>query len=375
MRWHADAAEVDVVEVAQCDAVEHQHFGGDGVVLLEDGAHRLRHVAVEDQVDRLTLLDRARQAELDRLRESREALERRLGAQAKRERHLGVALGHVERSKLLWDGGRHRRGFQGPLEAYRWLQHLQVFPRQELAGLRYVDRIAGELHAVFGGAESGGADALAGRQQLPGELLLLDLAAQRHAEAPAKVAEVAVLAAIDVLRDAAGTHDPGDAREAGERRGEVVLLVGLLNQAAQGLGKPIGEAIELCRAHFASQLPIEARLARQALARWIESRNTAAVVHDNEAAADVDRGRLADLAMRHHGELGGTATDVYVQDMPTLVVRALRRPRTIGGEHRFHVVAGGGADGLARHLGPQPPERPRVLAPQRLAGEDHPARV
>src|SRR5712671_7259987 len=103
MRWHADAAEVDVVEVAQCDAVEHQHFGGDGVVLLEDSAHRLRHVAVEDQVDRLALLDRARQAELDRLRESREALERRLAAPAKRERHLGVALGDVQ--LLRWPVG------------------------------------------------------------------------------------------------------------------------------------------------------------------------------------------------------------------------------------------------------------------------------
>src|SRR5260221_4898596 len=60
---------------------------------------------------------------------------------------------------------------------------------------------------------------------------------------------------------------------------------------------------------------------------------------------------------------------------PPLVVRALRRPRAIGGEHRFHVVAGGGADELAADLGQQLADRLRVLAPQRLAGEDHRAGV
>src|SRR4051812_14250650 len=64
-RRHADAAEVDVVEVAQRNAVEHQHFRAQREVFLQDAADGLRHVAFQDQEDGLALLDRPAQRGAD----------------------------------------------------------------------------------------------------------------------------------------------------------------------------------------------------------------------------------------------------------------------------------------------------------------------
>src|SRR5262249_17744394 len=50
---HADAAEVDVVEVAQDNAVDGEHLALDVELLAQYGAERLRDVAVEHDVDRL----------------------------------------------------------------------------------------------------------------------------------------------------------------------------------------------------------------------------------------------------------------------------------------------------------------------------------
>src|SRR5919109_4111416 len=54
---HPDAPEVDVVEVAQDDAVDRQDLALDQELLAQDGAQRLRDVAVEHDVDRLLALD------------------------------------------------------------------------------------------------------------------------------------------------------------------------------------------------------------------------------------------------------------------------------------------------------------------------------
>src|SRR5204863_385548 len=66
MGRHADAAEIDEVEVAQRDAVEHQDFRTDAPLLLEDGAEGLRDVPVEHDVDRVSMLDGVSQAKRDR---------------------------------------------------------------------------------------------------------------------------------------------------------------------------------------------------------------------------------------------------------------------------------------------------------------------
>ena len=61
------------------------------------------------------------------------------------------------------------------------LQHLQVPPRQQLARLGNVAGIAGELDAVFGGAERRRADAFAGRQHRPRQGAGIELAVDRFA--------------------------------------------------------------------------------------------------------------------------------------------------------------------------------------------------
>src|SRR5438445_10138193 len=66
MGRHADAAEIDEVEVAQRDAVDHQDLRADAQLFLEDRAEGLRDVAVEHDVDRLSTFDGVSQAKRDR---------------------------------------------------------------------------------------------------------------------------------------------------------------------------------------------------------------------------------------------------------------------------------------------------------------------
>src|SRR5689334_2041573 len=54
-RRHAHAPQVDVVEIPERDAVDHEHVGGDGPLVLQQRAQRLRHVAVEHEIHGLRL--------------------------------------------------------------------------------------------------------------------------------------------------------------------------------------------------------------------------------------------------------------------------------------------------------------------------------
>src|SRR6266545_4004523 len=83
------------------------------------------------------------------------------------------------------------------------LQHLQIPSRQQLAWLRDVARIAGELDAVFGGAQRSCSDALASSKQRPWQRALVDLAPDGLAEPQTHVTEIAGLAAVDIFADAA----------------------------------------------------------------------------------------------------------------------------------------------------------------------------
>src|SRR5712691_2851736 len=71
---HADAAEIDVVEVHQGDAVDHQDLARHIELLAQNRAERLRHVALQHDVDRLPLGDPRRQGAPDAFGETREAL-------------------------------------------------------------------------------------------------------------------------------------------------------------------------------------------------------------------------------------------------------------------------------------------------------------
>src|SRR5258708_27382949 len=88
------------------------------------------------------------------------------------------------------------------------LQDLKVAARQQLARLADVAGIAAELDRVLGGAERGGADAFAGRQQPPWQRAGIDARPNGGAEPPPHVAEVAGLAPVDVFAAAAREHDP-----------------------------------------------------------------------------------------------------------------------------------------------------------------------
>src|SRR5262249_56628307 len=99
----------------------------------------------------------------------------------------------------------------------------EIASRQKLAGFGDVAGVAAELHAVFRGPEGGSADAFAGREQRPWQRPGIDPRPNGAAEPAPHVAEIALLATIDVLADPAGKHQPVDAAEGTDRdsQGEV----------------------------------------------------------------------------------------------------------------------------------------------------------
>ena len=86
-----------------------------------------------------------------------------------------------------------------------------------------------------------------------------------------------------------------------------------------------------------------AGLARVMAAGGIETHNAAGRVHDLQPPADMHSGGGNDVALFDHGELGGAAADVDVENALVVIVRDARRARAVGGQHRLHVMAGGGA--------------------------------
>ena len=71
---HADAAEIDVVEVAQHHTVDRQDLALDQKLLAQDRAECLGDIAIEHDVDRLFPFDRVGKPMPDAFRESRNAL-------------------------------------------------------------------------------------------------------------------------------------------------------------------------------------------------------------------------------------------------------------------------------------------------------------
>src|SRR5262245_39323026 len=260
------------------------------------------------------------------------------------------------------------------------LQNLQIASWQKLAGLADVAGIAAELHAVLGGAERGRADALAGREQRPWQRAGIDARADRAAETASHVAEVAVLAAIDVFADAAGEHHPVDAAELGNRIGQIEMLDRVRHRTLrerrhQQIRHARRDFVELRRREHVAARPVEAGLAGVKFSRRIEPHDPADVVDHLQPTADMQRSRRGHVTVLDDTELGGAAADVDVEDAFTLLVRQLRRTRAVGRQHRLHVVPGGGGDEIAALLRQQGGDRLGILAAQRLAGEDDHAGV
>ncbi len=152
-----------------------------------------------------------------------------------------------------------------------------------------------------------------------------------------------------------------------------------IGQATSALIKRIGHrlrhAIERCVIDDIAERPVEARALRMRAPGGIETDDAAIGIDDEEAAADMDRRRRQHAAAFDDRELGRAAADVEIEDAHALLARSQRRARAVGGEHRLHVMAGGGADEIAARLRKHRRDRLGVLAAQRLAGEDHRAGV
>ena len=107
----------------------------------------------------------------------------------------------------------------------------------------------------------------------------------------------------------------------------------------------------------------------------IEPHDLAPLVHDLQPPADMHGRGGEHPAALDQRQLGGAAADIDVEDALALVMRHPRGARAVGGQHGFHVMAGGGADELAAALGEDAGDALRVLAAQRFAGEDDDAGV
>src|SRR5947207_8652032 len=166
VRWQADAAEIDEVEVPQHHAVDRKNLALHVELVAQDVAERLRDVAVQHDVERLAPRDALGKAAADTLSETGEALVGGRALPAEGERDLALLL-DVEGDDVAADRLRDLLRIDGLLADVRRLQDLQIAARQQHAGRRDVTRVAAELHAVFGRAQRGGADAFVRRQQRP----------------------------------------------------------------------------------------------------------------------------------------------------------------------------------------------------------------
>src|SRR5260370_12655679 len=173
-------------------------------LVAKEMPERVRYVAVQHDVERQLLGDALGEPALDAFSESGEPLIRRRSAPAQGERDVVLGIDDIERNHVITDRARQLVGIDRLSADKRRQQYLQIAPRQQFARRRNVAGIAGQLHAVFRGAEGGRANTFAGREHRPRQVPLLDTRANGPAKAPAKIAEVAILTLVDVFGDAAG---------------------------------------------------------------------------------------------------------------------------------------------------------------------------
>ena len=194
--------------------------------------------------------------------------------------------------------------------------------------------VAGELHAVFGGAERGGADAFAGRQQRPGQRAGVDALADRLAEPAAHVAEVARPRGRRRIRrrrrrTSCRRSGRGRRSDRSDRAARAACGSGRSRERGdQRVGHVSGDLVELLRRSSDVALaPVEAGLRGVMLPGGIEPDDAAVVVDHLQPAADMDRRGRDHVALLDQRELGGAAADVDVEDALALVVTTpARRP-------------------------------------------------
>ena len=178
-------------------------------VVAQDGAEGVRDVAVEHDEEGLVLRDAVGEPAPDALGEGGEAIVGGMPGQRKASA-TSRSSADVEGDEMGADRPGELSGSMSS-RCERRLQHLQIAPRQQHAGRRDVARVAGELHAVFRGAERGGADAFARRQQRPGQRARSDASRGWRGPAAPMSPKSRVSRSVDVFGDAAGKHDAVDA--------------------------------------------------------------------------------------------------------------------------------------------------------------------
>ena len=174
--------------------------------------------------------------------------------------------------------------------------------------------------------------------------------------------------------------DAVDVAEIDERIGEIEMrdIGGHRTGDKRGderIGHGLGHAIERGVVDDVAELPVEARALRMRAPGGIEAHDAAFAIDDQKPPADMDRGGRQHAPAFDERELRRAAADVDIEDAAALLARSQRRTRAVGGEHRFHVMAGGGADEIAARFGEHRGDCLGVLAAERLAGEDHGAGV
>ena len=127
---HADAAEIDIVEVPQHHAVDDQKIAANVTFVAEKMPERVRHVAVEHHVERQAFGNPLGETAFDAFGESGKPRVGRRTAPTQGERDVAVGVAKVERSDVIADRAGECVRID-PLGTDKWrLQHLQIAARQ-----------------------------------------------------------------------------------------------------------------------------------------------------------------------------------------------------------------------------------------------------
>ena len=127
---HADAAEVDVVEIPQHHAVDHQELAFDIKLVAQDMTERLRHVAIEHDVERQLFGEAIGEPAFDTRGKGGEPRIRRQAGPAQGERDVAVGAVEVECGDVAADRLRNLRGIDAFAGNERRLHDLEIAARQ-----------------------------------------------------------------------------------------------------------------------------------------------------------------------------------------------------------------------------------------------------
>src|SRR5439155_3851800 len=116
---------------------------------------------------------------------------------------------------------------------------------------------------------------------------------------------------------------------------------------------------------------MKSRLGGEMAPGRIQPHDAPLFIDDQQPAPHVHGGGSDHLPPLDKGELGRAAADVDVEYALSRVVRYAGGPRAEGRKHRFHVVAGGGANEFPALLRKNACDGFGVFAPQSFAGQDH----